>query len=239
MALDNITNGEFDTALGTFHTATGLIYGGYTRVDSMPNQTPNSQSKIQCTSSVGTTPFYVSYEDLVNVDRAVRAIREAHRAVTGVNTDVYEMLQVFDVISDYANFVDTSNTWTDKEREIIMKSIRIVDFLAGQDYWQSYSEYPPGETGSVPTIDFATVDGTDGTATITPTITGVAHLVVYTRDDTGAVIHTASEANDDVNTAFTVDFSGAYADDIVCRVLGPGAGGVVVTHTETIAVTDV
>lgn len=88
MPLTQKTNGNFETLCA----AVPEPYGPLTRVGSLPNQSINSNVKIQVTSALSVTLF-ISYDELLDTDKTYDLLHEAHQE-RGVNAHINQLASV-------------------------------------------------------------------------------------------------------------------------------------------------
>ena len=234
MALSTVDNTAFETALTNFHTATALPYGPYTRVGSVPDVAPNSNFPVHVTAdSAGDAPFYITYEQLVDTNRAeaVRLIEQAMSG-TGGNANLVRIGAAVKAISDA--ITDTGTTqWTDAEYMDILRMFSLIAELEGITRWHSRQDLAPRDL-AVPSITVTAVDGGSQEIDFSVAIddpSGYVHAIVV-NVNSGEHIHT-SFRNTAITTQAVAMAGGADDYDVVVTAMGPGG---VITDTTTVTV---
>lgn len=208
--LSTITNGNFDSLCA----AVPAPYGPLTRVDSVVATSPNSDLPITVTSALSVS-FEISYDDLNDRQISHQVIRQAHQGI-GQNEAVVQLAWAMDVLAAYADGY-SAPPLTATETQTIYNILKQQRSLAGLNVWKGDEEVDGFEDTHV-IASFTSVDGTDGTVTLTNTSTGDVDYALWDFNS-GESTALLSDETAGAVTFDPIDGAGTYS--VSLTVVGP------------------
>lgn len=219
------SNAQFTTALGNFHTATGLAYGGYTRVGNLDTDydiDPNGDMAVLVRSSI-TDPatgngveFHITYNQLIDSNRqpAIDIIESAH-AINGVHGNLLQISTIVNALADY--IASDGLPFANATYKNVVESLRLIHEAQGQPAWKGWFDAPPGvRAGQDARVNASFTDSDQGGAEtdLTSTSTGDYRLLVWNLND--------GEATYEGETVSHTFSGGAGTYSVTLRAIGPG-----------------
>lgn len=194
--------------LNTLAAAVPAPYGPLTRVGDIPDQDPNGDVAVEFTSSVSSTPVWLSRNQLASASRYLRVLEDAHSGA-GINAGpALEMKRMVEVA--YRRIVSFGSLpFTNEEIKEIYNILRTVPGLIATQ--GNISDEPRDEI----VLAFTVTDAGDQHAAVVNTTTGKYDLIMWDwGDGTYSFTTSGSPANH--------DYVSAGSETVTAIAVGPG-----------------